>query len=428
VDLQPSISSPTDYPSIQPSSSPTEEPTFVQEGEFNQRFQIGNEREFNETEQAWFCEVMEGYTDDFGGGDNEQVNTTCEIISQRLQIIGGSRKLREGELNNNRRILQGFFFNQVEYSMTYRSRVENVTAYLSLFEIYVNGNLDRLTADLQNAGLAVTDSRSAFKNVATEAPTTIPTGPTSAPSLVFTRDPSIPDETAVPTVVPTLDGSPTPLAGDNGGRKTTTVVTVSVIAALSVMLVALCVLYRQHQRNIKEKSQEQAAAAGASKTVATGYASQSEMHVDTGQPYNDTIKIPPLDSKVSNELILSAGTSPLSEGSERGDDKTHNLADEFDQYKDQNLEKMRTGVEDNISGFDGAMSQALTKVLMGDDDTEAIDMNELRWGGSGDSIEIEATALYEVTDWLKRKELATVEERCVLCYYYLLCSRGSFFS
>ncbi len=74
---------------------------------------------------------------------------------------------------------------------------------------------------------------------------------------------------------------------------------------------------------------------------------------------------------------------------------------------------MRAGVEDNLTGFDGMMSQALTKAIMGDDDAEIIDMNELRWGGTGDSIEIEATALYEVTDWVKRKESATQEERYV---------------
>jgi hypothetical protein len=44
------------------SFSPTAEPTFSQEISvnivFNQRFQIGNELEFNETEQDWFCQTI----------------------------------------------------------------------------------------------------------------------------------------------------------------------------------------------------------------------------------------------------------------------------------------------------------------------------------------------------------------------------------
>lgn len=435
---QPSIN-PTDYPSVQPSAAPTAEPTFANEifarTVFNQRFQIGNEREFNETEMIWFCNNMEGYTDDFGGRDDERVNTTCRIISQRLQIIGGSRQLRDGLHSNDeiRRHLQGVVFNQVEYGMSYRSNHTNVTLYPTLFQNYVNEDLDRLTTDLQNAGLAVTNSFLAFNNIATEAPTTIPTMtpyptatpstgvPVATPSPVFTRDPATPDETAVPT----SDGSPTLAPQARSGTKRSTVITASVIAALFTVMVGLFVFYRRRKRSNERKFQEQAAAAGTSTTVtgATGYmssTSRNDIHVDTGQHYDDFGKngrpetvgmISPADSLVSNGSLLSTGPSPLSEGSEREDDGTHNLADEFDQYKDQNLEKMRTGVEDNVSGVDGMMSQALTKAIMGDDDSEVIDMNELRWGGSGDSIEIEATALYEVTDWLKRKEGATTEER-----------------
>ena len=60
-------------------------------------------------------------------------------------------------------------------------------------------------------------------------------------------------------------------------------------------------------------------------------------------------------------------------GGDSGDeaDTTQNLQDEFDQYKDQNLEKMRAEVEGNLSGFDGMMSQALTKALMDDDEVHA---------------------------------------------------------
>jgi hypothetical protein len=95
-------------------------------------------------------------------------------------------------------------------------------------------------------------------------------------------------------------------------------------------------------------------------------------------------------------------------------DATHNLADEFDQYKDQNLEKMRAGIEGNLMGFDGMMSQALTRALIDEDETN-VDPPELLWGGPRQLVgmEIEASALSEVTDWLKRNETPSDDEKCV---------------
>jgi hypothetical protein len=379
---------------------------------------------------------MEGYTGDFGGRDDGRVNTTCLIISQRLQIIGGRRRaLREGlnHHNNNStmRRLQGVVFNQVEYSMTYSSNYTNVTSYPTLFQNYVNADLDRLTTDLQNARLAVTNSFLAFNNIATLAPTTLPTTtprptivtpvpvatPTALPSAPFVRPPNTPEETAAPSMalVPTVAPAQT-----RDGAKIMTAITSSVIAAFAVLLVGLFIFYRQRKKANERKFQAQAAAAGKAGTGATvgRERSRRDMRIDTGQPYdtnrngsNDVGILSPADSLRSKDSLISAGPSPLSDGSEREDDATSNLADEFDQYKDKNLEKMRLGVEDNLTGFDGMMSQALTKAIMGDDDAETIDLNELRWGGTGDSIEIEATALYEVTDWVKRKESATQDER-----------------
>jgi hypothetical protein len=121
--------------------------------------------------------------------------------------------------------------------------------------------------------------------------------------------------------------------------------------------------------------------------------------------------VSPSESLVSNQSLLSAGNSMAGDSGDEAD-ATHNLADEFDQYKDQNLEKMRADVEGNLTGFDGMMSQALTRALIDDDDA-IVDPVELFWGGSGSltGAEIEASALGEVTDWLKRKDSASVEEK-----------------
>ena len=113
------------------------------------------------------------------------------------------------------------------------------------------------------------------------------------------------------------------------------------------------------------------------------------------------------DSLVSNQSLISAANSMSSDSGQELDSRDH-LADEFDQYKDQNLEKMRTDVEGTVSDMDGMMNHALINALM--DDGEDDDQS-LRWGGASRSTEIEASVLCDINDWLKRKENPSVDER-----------------
>jgi len=81
--------------------------------------------------------------------------------------------------------------------------------------------------------------------------------------------------------------------------------------------------------------------------------------------------------------------------------------DDFDQFKDQNLELMRSNVTNLVLGLDGMMSQALTMALMeGDNGTD----HDVLWGGATKGLDIEASALCEVTDWLKRNDFASYDE------------------
>ena len=75
----------------------------------------------------------------------------------------------------------------------------------------------------------------------------------------------------------------------------------------------------------------------------------------------------PAESLVSNQSLLSQGID-LSGDSGDELDATQGLADEFDQYKDKNLEKMRADVEGSLQNFDGMMNQAMTIALFPDDD------------------------------------------------------------
>jgi hypothetical protein len=118
------------------------------------------------------------------------------------------------------------------------------------------------------------------------------------------------------------------------------------------------------------------------------------------------------ESMVSRESIISTGSS-VDGGSDNEADDTQVLADEFDKYKDQNLERMRSELEGNVTNFDGMMSQAMTMTLMDDDDDDFSEsVNNMI--GDKDSIQIEADLLCEMNDWLKRSSNASVDDRYVL--------------
>ncbi|CAB9501931.1 expressed unknown protein [Seminavis robusta] len=82
------------------------------------------------------------------------------------------------------------------------------------------------------------------------------------------------------------------------------------------------------------------------------------------------------------------------------DNTTQSPLDEFERYKDRNLEKMRSNVEDNVTGLDDMMSQAMTMALIMD---EGASGSAPYWHGAKTGVEIEANALWEVTEWMKRK-------------------------
>lgn len=127
---------------------------------------------------------------------------------------------------------------------------------------------------------------------------------------------------------------------------------------------------------------------------------------------NEQTEIPHRDvSLLSGDSLISIGSSVNSgSGDEFEYDDTQNLADEFDKYKDQNVEKMRTEVSGTLSGADGMMCRALAKALMDDMDEDIEETMDNLWGG-WESMEIEASVLCDVNDWLKRKEQPTVDER-----------------
>jgi len=260
----------------------------------------------------------------------------------------------------------------------------------------------------------------------TVAPGPVPTAmPTRLPS-VSTRPSMLPslNPTAIPTILPS-DLSPAPTASPqaksdhDSPSAETIVIVVSVVIAGSIVLVGLLIYFRKRSldRDRQFRSNSIQRKDGVLQQPSYGLTSEDHMSGVNGQDFAVTQSLAngnevdlQNESLISGQSLLSAGNSIDGDSHDEAD-PTHVLADEFDKYKDPHLERMRADVECNLTGFDSMMSQALTRALIDDDDN--VDPRELLWGGSGKltGAEIEASALGEVTDWLKRKENATLQEK-----------------
>jgi hypothetical protein len=461
---------------------------------FSQRFEISENRIFNETEIVAFCEVFQSYTapiqekmliNDNTTKRDPTVNTTCAIVRQSVGVVPSRRQfVRKLDL----------LLLQVDYSMQYESNRQPTDEYPREFQRYVNGDLSKVETDLQGAGLSgVTGAGVALlTSKITPAPTPRPSDipsvsaqPSQQASIAPTAAPS-----GRPTVSAPPSGAPSsgPSVNPSGPSSTTIVATVVTVVGGSIILASLLVYYRRRKRT-KEHNLQYAAAHdrkgdheiefeknanngfitqmgglfGLNKKDTSATLPQQQVtvvdlkeqnqtdfrdplfiverdmankddfhHFNSDSPgehhhmNNGDGGIPPNDSLESNQSLISAGFS-MSSDSDNEPDFTQNLVDVFEEFKDQNLEKMRTEVEGNLTGFDGMMSQALTKALMDDDDDDK-DMGDLMWGGTGDSMEIEASVLCDMNDWLKRKEGASVDERYVFTLWSFVPAKYAIFA
>lgn len=338
-----------------------------------------------------------------------------------------------------RRSLQGgepIFLNELDYTCEYLSSVTDVNRFPERFLLYMNNNLVNVTADLQDLGLNVTQTFTAFLIQVQTASPTISPGPTIAPSagpsssnvptVAPSEAPSLFPTQAEPTIAPTrleitfapsmapVTRTPTtmPTQGDDGGPDVI-VISVAVVAAGMAVLGALAFYYFQRKR----RRQEELVAARPHKER-TDQPGTWNAVVGIGTPEDNdddsdavVAVISPSESLVTSKSLLSAGSGMEDDSGDEADN-TKNLQDEFDQYKDQNLEQLRSDVEGNLSGFEGIMSAAVTRALM-DGDVPRADDSDLLWGGDGPQTgaEIEASALCNVSDWLKRNESSSVERK-----------------
>jgi hypothetical protein len=395
------------------------------------RFQQPFEVRANSTEGGFFTEdqtsdmgqLFTGYTPRFApdGTDLQQLSSLCTVVSQSISQVENTTT----------------FINAVDFTCQYSSMYLNVTGFPDLFLAYVNSNLTGVAEDLVDLGLPILGAEEAkVVSVITASPT-ISSRPSSAPTVIPTRSPrptlrptafvSVPTPSVSPTQDFSLPTTPPPSSRSAGGLSVPAITSIVVLSAVAILIAIVYFSRRRRQQYLLEMQSkrteavadgEMASAIGASGTgFAAGgpagalppppayrpYGGGRSSDFDTEAGGNKEDFLSPSGSLMSNKSLLSDGGSDLDGQSSDEVDGTNHLKDEFDQYKDQNLEQLRTEVEENLTGFEDIMSAAVTKALIGDDDSR-VDPTELLWGCQPDPTpaEVEASALCEVCDWLKR--------------------------
>ncbi|KAL7545507.1 hypothetical protein ACHAWF_008859 [Thalassiosira exigua] len=456
----PSTSPPTGSPTPEPSYSPVVAPsgmpstnvTLLVKRECSQVLVVEQAEKFSEVQMGIYQLLMQSYTINFGYNVAEPlIVTTCEVTEQDLAVGSGGvgkrlrdffhlRRRRRGrrlQTENNLLIL--------EFTMQYESRFGyDVENYPRQFQSYVNSNLEQVAADMDSRFLPVISAKEVIvynTKEPTMSPTTGLNVPSISPSSVLDRP------TGGPTASPTSSGRPSEVPSrlvletasptlDND--QTSFVVGLAAGLGGAAVVVALLIwhLKRRNRRkddggrqsyeghqNSSPQDQGMAGEVGeegviqrviehysghdhggsSDREIDDGYP-PGEERPESGSPGGGTGTV--ADSIFSNPSMVSGGESL---GSDPADDyeMVQPLEDEFDNYKNQDLERLRTAVEESVYGAEGMMSLAMTRALM---EEEEDDIN-LSWGGAEDPESIEANGLCETNDWLRKNEHSTLEER-----------------
>jgi len=437
IDRQASASrSPVDIPSVPPSTNGTR---FIKR-ECNQVLEVEKSEEYNEVQVGIYQLLMQSYTAEFGFMvSTPQIVTTCEVITQEL---AGGRRLLSRLLQTPKTLLI------MKFTMEYESRYGyDVEDYPRQFQTYINSNLEKVTADMNSRFLPVINAQEVII-FATSKPTASPSQirgnhlpsmiPSSPSEDMPTYLPSVlPSASILPSDSPSFFMAPTPAPTINVDIvEDRTSFIVGLAAGLSGAAIIVLVLIWYMRRKSQQKEHEVAAAnargnqpnssrmeegieigaAGAmpgrmpSSAHDSHHSAQFENYPeDNGGPSSPQEGVGTIaDSIFSNPSMVSGGGSFSSHSDDNHQGVPVNtLQDEFEAYKNQGLEIMRSGVEESVYGAEGMMSLAMTRALMEDEDAEIIPS----WGGAEDPESIEANGLCETNDWLRKHDHSTTEER-----------------
>mmetsp|Transcript_19114 Transcript_19114/g.44395 ORF Transcript_19114/g.44395 Transcript_19114/m.44395 type:complete len:760 (-) Transcript_19114:511-2790(-) len=440
---------PTRTPSWQPTMQPSISTPIMKETKFRQEFTVGNGREFNEEDIFVFETLYQRYTTEYSPLDATEVAAKIETkctVDKQIFLDGGSERMLKYDIASNPTNLRWRNLQEtaitvtgeqliVDYTMKYTSQYYNVTTYPKLFQNWTNSNLDVLLLQMESLKLNVTQIDSAKRIiVSTQAPTA-----SFAPSDVPTWSPTAsPEPTEMKVMVEPIDEPSVNIPPDPQEQKefnnTLIIILPSLVIAFSILGFGVffwCKKRREDQshdfgstssKNNRSQGGSQLHSGmrwsgtnpgavpnpsyGTSETKA--YGSSFGRATDLPSGLGNGTTSPPA-SLVSSQSMISKGSSMGGDSREESD-AANELLDEFDQYKDQNLEKMRAEIE-NLPDCNGMMSQAVAKALI-DQHDEAITSSSY-WGGDDEitAQEIEASALGFVFDWLKRNGKVTDRER-----------------
>jgi len=429
------------FPSSKPTPVPTGQPSWAEpsskETKFRQEFEVGNGREFNTGELNLFKVLYQRYTINFAPISESEVElkiiTECTIDKQTFLFEAGERKLGFNDTNSSaipkvRGLEDAPSRLNVDYTMKYESRYYNVTNYPKLFQNWTTNNLDEVKTQMQVLGMNVTEVKIPKRIVvSTPSPTTSP-----APSMTPTIRPSIsaapsPVSTENPSAFRGTDPPVTTTEGfkDPGSSSNIIIISVSSIIALTIILIGIFLYCKKHRANLQDDFGTNPSKVfdgrdpsdmrwslpnpsyGTTETKAYGSSFGGIHSEGTSRLVTDVVSSPP-GSLVSNQSLISRGNS-MGGDSRDEEDTAHILVDEFDQYKDQNLEKMRADID--VPECDDMVSQAVARALFDQDDETMI--TDFYWGGDPGitAPEIEASALGFVLDFLKRNSKVSAREK-----------------
>jgi hypothetical protein len=408
----PTLSSePSSIPSSIPSSQPTYSVMFEEKIVLITTFISFNE--FNDQdpdEVRIFNDIMSSYTPYFGQvRDPNHIDTMCKILSNTYASSGSE--------------VQAI----IQYSMEFKSNRVNITGYDDKFFEFIRANSTMVVDDFKNSGMKWNvDSISFTGRSNTKSPTSspshrpsaAPTGrpsksPSSFPTFVPSDHPSIsqaPNERPSNTPTWTAEPSTGPTSQPTIERKSENL---GAIVGGTIGAAAFIVLFFLGRRRRRRSG---------SARQGVGVFSFARPWHRKANPDTDVFEYPtstlgsPVGiisdnhSSISRDSLLSASSGHDDSDSDIEYGGNSVLHDEFEKYKDENMEKMRKQVVESLTDCGDMVNLALTKALMDDldDDEENDDITspEERRG-----IEIEATVLCEMTDWMKKTVHASADER-----------------
>jgi hypothetical protein len=404
----PTISSkPSFIPSSNPSSQPTysvlfEEKiilitTFISFDEFNEQ---------DPDEVRIFTNVMSSYTPYLGQvRDPNHIDTICQVLSSTYASSG----------TNGQSILQ--------YSVEFKSNHENITGYDDRFFEFIQANSTMVVDDLKNAGIQWNvDSISFTGRANTKSPTKSPSyRPSVAPTGVPSKSPSL-LPSYIPSYSPSISQAPnarpsnTPSLSSQPSIGPTSLPTIErnsenigAIVGGTIGAAAFILLFFLGNRR-RRGNRRHGIFSFNRPWNRKGNAGTDDFQYPTSTLGSPVGIISDNHSSVSRDSLLSVSSGHDDSDSDIEYGGNSVLHDEFEKYKDENMEKMRKQVVESLTDCGDMVNLALTKALMDDldddDENDDITSPDLRKG-----IEIEATVLCEMTDWMKKTEHANDDER-----------------